>query len=175
MLLLCLKILSISLQSLNARNYLRRLHKPCHSVRRLKNEHRMHNSCIKIFNALPVAAVLSSNGLLITSSLRQLKLRNWFISTNKITTWITGRRLQLCNIHSAKTLTERRWHLHTAECLNWTRFGRNTILSAFFYSKDILSADLDWIFYITSEIYRVDFFPYYFWKINRLNWKLRKR
>lgn len=87
---LCLKILSISLQSLNARNYLRWLHKPCHSVRRLKNEHCMHNSWVKIFNALPVATVLSSNGLLITSLLRQLELHDWFISANKITTKITA-------------------------------------------------------------------------------------
>lgn len=36
--------------------------------------------------------------------------------------------------------------------------GRNATASVFFYSKDILTAGLDWIFYIFVKIYRVVFF-----------------
>lgn len=84
MLLVCMKIWSISLQSLYARNYPSHLYNLCHCALRLKNEHSMHNSCIKIFCALPAATVTSSNGILISSSLKQSGLGNCFAATNNI-------------------------------------------------------------------------------------------
>lgn len=84
MLLVCMKIWSISLQSLYASNYPSHLYNLCHYALRLKNEDSMHNSCIKIFCALPAATVISSNGVSISSSLKQLGLGNCFAATNNI-------------------------------------------------------------------------------------------
>lgn len=84
MLLVCMKIWSISLQSLYARNYPSHLYNLCHYALRLKNEDSMHNSCIKIFCALPAATVTSNNGVSISSSLKQLGLGNCFAATNSI-------------------------------------------------------------------------------------------
>lgn len=91
MLLVCMKIWSISLQSLYARNYPSHLYNLCHYALRLKNEDSMHNSCIKIFGALPAATVRSSNGVLISSSLKQLGLGNCFAATNNIPSKTGGR------------------------------------------------------------------------------------
>lgn len=81
MLLVCMKIWSISLQSLYARNYPSHLYNLCHYALRLKNEDSMHNSCIKIFCVLPAATVTSNNGVSISSSLKQLGLGNCFAAT----------------------------------------------------------------------------------------------
>lgn len=68
---------------------------PCHSALRLKNEHSVHNSCIKIFCALPAATATSSNGILISSSLKQSGLGNCFAATNNIPSKM-GCRQQAC-------------------------------------------------------------------------------
>lgn len=81
----------------------------------------MHNSCIKIFCALPAATVTSSNGVSISSLLKQSGLGNCFAATNNIPSR-TGCRHRLppaalkrnSNIHGMA------WHLHIAQCLIWT-------------------------------------------------------
>lgn len=92
----------------------------CHSALRLKNEHSVHNSCIKIFCALPAATATSSNGILISSSLKQSGLGNCFAATNSIPSKMGCRQQAAPPQHSSVSPTYVVWHLHIAECLIWT-------------------------------------------------------
>lgn len=145
MLLVCMKIWSISLQSLYARNYPSHLYNLCHYALRLKNEESMHNSCIKIFCALPAATVTSSNGVSISSLLKQLGLGNCFAATNNIPSK-TGCRHRLppaalkrnSNIHSMAFTYCRAFNLDSAflwppknvalsESLTWSLYSLQTV------------------------------------------------
>lgn len=87
---------------------------------RLKNEHSMHNSCIKIFRALPAATATFSNGILISPSLKQSGLGNCFAVTNNIPSKTGCRHWLPALQHSSVTPTYMVWYLHIAECLIWT-------------------------------------------------------
>lgn len=126
------------------KKYPSHLYNLCHYALRLKNEDSMHNSCIKIFCALPAATVTSSNGVSISSSLKQLELGNCFAATNNIPSK-TGCRHRLppaalkhnCNIHGMAFTYCRVFNQDSAFLLT----SKKCCVIWAFYLKSVFSAD----------------------------------